>query len=296
VAASIINCEKPAEADVVLFGVPYDGTSSFRKGADRGPAAIKACLDAQIEFYDRLSQGSPAEKLAIAYVPIGDLGWAAPVEMIRRVRAEYGRFSDKLRIILGGEHSVTNAPLLHFAADAASITVVQIDAHADLREDDSDYSDSPAGEFAHCSVMRRAYDYGFQLVQVGIRAYSEDELALFQQPRIRVFEWGGDEPTVADVIAAIPTRKIYLTIDVDGLDPAHMPATGTPVPGGLNWHYCNDLVRELCGQKTLIGADIVEVAPREGDCLTEYAAAQLCYSLIGCWQRFSGKSGFPESR
>jgi agmatinase len=284
---SLINCSDPAEADVVLLGVPFDGTSSFGKGADRGPEAIKACLDTQIEFYERVSQSSPVEELQIAYVPVTCSTSMSPGEMVEHVAAAYGRYDGKLRVILGGEHSVTNGALLHFAAEAPSVTVVQIDAHADLRIDDSDYSDSPAGDFAHCSVMRRAYEHGYKLVQIGIRAYSADEMALFREPGIRVFEWGGQEPSIGEIIAAIPTEKVYLTIDADGLDPAHMPATGTPVPGGLSWRYTNELLRALCGQKTLIGADIVEVAPREGDSLTEYAAAQLCYTLIGCWRRFS---------
>ncbi len=264
-----------------MIGAPYDATSSFGKGADRGPAAIRACLDRQIEFYDRLSGLSPANGLKIAYVET-QLAGLSPERMVHVLEEEYRRHEGKFRMILGGEHSVTNAALRYFAPLGREVTVVQIDAHADLRESDADYSDNPAGRYAHCAVMRRAFEAGYRLVQVGIRAYSEEERALFQEESIRVFEWSQHPASILEIMAAIPTVEVYLTIDADGLDPAHMPATGTPVPGGLDWHFCNEFIRRLCAEKEIIGADIVEVAPREGDVLTEYAAAQLCYSIIGC--------------
>lgn len=280
---SILNCDDAAAADVVLIGAPYDGTSSFGKGADQGPSAIRECLNRQIEFYDRVSKTTPVEELKIAFLSLNDLASCSPEQMVEELEREYSLHSGKFRVLLGGEHSVTNAPLRHFSSESQSITVVQIDAHADLREDDSDYASSPAGKYAHCSVMKRAYDLGFNLVQVGVRTYSREERELFSDQRINVFEWSQEKPEISVIIEAIPTEKIYLTIDADGLDPAHMPATGTPVPGGLEWHYCNDLIQRLFQRKTVIGADIVEVAPRTEDVLTEYAAAQLCYTLIGCY-------------
>jgi agmatinase len=159
--------------------------------------------------------------------------------------------------------------------------VLQIDAHADLREDDSDYADRPAGRFAHSAVMRRALELGFPLVQVGVRAYSAAERELFGHPRTTVFEWGAPEHPVERVVGAIRTRDVYVTLDVDGLDPSIMPATGTPVPGGLSWYYTVDLLREVLARHRLVGADVVEVAPRSGDVRTEYGAAQLVYSLVG---------------
>jgi len=140
-------------------------------------------------------------------------------------------------------------------------------------------------------VMRRAHELGYRLVQVGIRAYSAEERALFGDPRIRVFEWGQDAPPIEEIIGAVTGEEVYLTIDVDGLDPAVMPATGTPVPGGLGWYYTLSLIKELCRRKRLVGADIVEVAPRSADALTEYAAAQLAYSIIACRRLYAGKAG-----
>lgn len=159
---------------------------------------------------------------------------------------------------------------------------MQIDAHFDLRDTDADYNPKPYGKFAHSAVMRRASELGFNLVQVGIRAYSKEELEYAQQQaNISFFEWGrGKKPTVTEVVDAIKTDKVYLTIDVDGIDPTHMPSTGTPVPGGLEWNYTVELIKELFNRKNVIAADVVEVAPREGDSLTEYAAAQLLYNII----------------
>lgn len=280
---SIINCQDPKKADVVLLGAPYDKSSSFGKGADRGPQAIVDCLHRQIEFFERMSGLVPMDHLRIAYQPVEGLKDLTPEQMVETLRQAYEKLSGKFRIILGGDHSVSNAAWSYFASRAKDVTVLQIDAHADLRPDDSDYSDTPCGKLAHCSVMRRAYELGFHLVQVGVRAYSLAEQKLFEKERICVFEWSSDNPSVDEVIAAIATPEVYLTIDVDGVDPSFMPATGTPVQGGLEWYYMLNLIKSLCAKKNVIGADIVEVAPRPDDRLTEYGAAQLVYTLIGCW-------------
>jgi len=281
VAESILNCADPGDADVVLIGARYDGTSSFGKGADEGPAAIRACLDRQIEFLDRVSGGSPAERLRIAWVDAGELGKLDPRSMVERLTDVYRSHATAWRLLIGGEHSVSNAPFLALADRADRTTILQIDAHADLRADDSDYNDTPHGRYAHCSVMRRAHELGYHLVQVGIRAYSDEERALFDDPRVTVFEWGPRPAGVDEIVRAIRTEEVYVTVDADGLDPAVMPATGTPVPGGLSWYDTVELLRATAAGHRLVGADLVEVAPREGDVRTEYAAAQLAYSLIG---------------
>jgi agmatinase len=129
--------------------------------------------------------------------------------------------------------------------------------------------------------MRRARELGFQTCSVGTRAYSRDEFRYAVDQRMPVFEWGKDaEPPIDAILDAIKTDRVYLTLDVDGFDPAVMPATGTPVPGGMSWAYGTRLLRELFLAREVIGADIVEVAPGAGSGLTEYAAAQLCYDII----------------
>ena len=279
---SIINCEDCSSADVVLIGAGYDLTSSFGKGSNHGPSAVRACLDTQIEFFDRLSGTNPVEHKQIAWLDLGDLGALSPEEMVCALEKAYSLIPGKFPVLIGGEHSVSNGPFRHFREDAANITILQIDAHADLREDDSDYNDTPHGRFAHCAVMKRGFDLGYQLVQVGLRAFSSQEQRLFSDPRVRAFEWGPRQPEVREILSAIRTRKVYLTIDVDGFDPSVMPATGTPVPGGLSWYYGQELIKALFEKHEVIGADVVEVCPRQADALTEYCAAQLAYSIIGC--------------
>jgi len=278
---SIIRFRPAAEADVVLICAGYDRTSSFGKGADLGPAAVLHCLETQLELYDRVSGTAPAEELSIARVDVGTLAALDPPQMVAALREEYEKHAGRLRLLIGGEHSVSNAAWLALADRAEQITIVQIDAHADLRMDDSDYNESPHGRFAHSAVMRRAHELGYHLVQVGVRAYSRAERALFDDERITVFEWGAAPPPVKAVASAIGTQDIYITLDVDGLDPSIMPATGTPVPGGLSWYYTLDLLQAITRGRRLVGADVVEVAPRAGDARTEYGAAQLIYSLLG---------------
>jgi agmatinase len=279
---SIINCAALAEADALLLGVPYEEGASFGAGAGRGPRAIVACLDRQIELFERHTRTEPAYRYRIAHRMLDEVGALAPEDMVARVAGtllEVAPFT----IVLGGTHAVSIGALRAHAARARAedATVLQIDAHLDLRDDDSDYNDHAPSRYAHSCVMRRAREMGFRTCSVGIRAYSRDEHQFALAEGLPVFEWGrGEEPAVEEVLAAIPTDRVYLSVDVDGFDPAVAPATGTPVPGGLSWAYGTRLVRELFVAKEVIGADIVEVAPIAGSGLTEYAAAQLCYDIL----------------
>lgn len=280
-----INCADASRADVVLLCAPYDVTASFRKGAVNGPAAIIDSLKYQMETYDRYAQAAPVATRGVALIELAGLNALSPADMVARVRREYETHAARgaFVLMLGGEHSVSTGAFQALAGQHAAkeITVVQIDAHLDLRNDDADYSDAPHGTFAHCTPMRRAHELGYRLVQVGIRAYAEEEMAYARNHGLTVFEWGiGPVPAVTEIVDAVPTKQVYLTIDVDGLDPSVLPATGTPVPGGLGWYYTIDLIRELFRRKDIVGADVVEVAPRPFDVVTEYGAAQLCYTML----------------
>ena len=128
---------------------------------------------------------------------------------------------------------------------------------------------------------------GYNLVQVGIRAYSKDEADYFSSfKNIKVFEWNGDKiPSISKVVSAIKTKKVYISIDVDGIDPAYMPGTGTPVQGGLEWWYTLKLLEKVIEKKQLVGADVVEVSPVPDNVLTEYGAAQIVYNMINTFYR-----------
>ncbi|MFH2034894.1 MAG: agmatinase [Candidatus Zixiibacteriota bacterium] len=280
-----INCGDLSEANIVLLGVPYDQTASYRKGTAGGPKAIINSLEYQMETYDRYSQRMPSPSRMVGLQILTDINGLSPADMVARVRKEYGKhiINDAFVLLIGGEHSVSTGVFQALAdhRNSKNITIFQIDAHLDLRPDDSDYSDTPHGEYAHCTPMRRGHELGFKCVQVGIRAYSKEEMDYAIKNKLAVFEWGiGKTPTVSEIVNSIDTNQVYVTIDVDGLDPSIMPATGTPVQGGLEWYFTIDLLRELFRRKEIIGADIVEVAPRPNDVVTEYGAAQLAYTML----------------
>jgi agmatinase len=275
-----------ASADVMLLGVPYDRTASYRRGCVKGPAAILSSLLHQIEPYDRWTDSVPAKSCAISYVMMPELNRAMPRIMISRVERQYTALIRKNAFVflLGGEHTVTLGALQALALrhPASEITVFQIDAHLDLHDSDADYRGDFFGKYAHGTVMRRACDLGYRCVSVGARAFGQEEMDFAREKGISVFEWKGAKTTsLSAIIDTISTDLVYVTLDVDGIDPSFMPATGTPVQGGLEWYYTLELLSEVFRIKKVVGADIVEVAPRPNDVATEYGAAQLCYTMIG---------------
>ena len=288
---SIINCKNPLEAQVVLLAANYDVTSSFGKGADKGPAAIKSCLDGQIEFYERGTRTSPTLERKIAYNDLGDLNNLSPEEMVDVVGKKFFEHyrRDKFVVTVGGEHSVSNGPFRYLAKkhNPEDVTLFQIDAHLDMRDTDADYNDKPWGKYAHSCVMRRGAELGFRTVQVGIRASSKDEYEFAERLGSMVFRWGrgfnGRQiaiPDIDTIVNSIETARVYVTIDVDGFDPSHMPETGTPVQGGIEWWYGQELLRKVFEEKNVIATDVVEVAPKFDPSLTAYGAAQLIYNMI----------------
>jgi agmatinase len=275
---TIINWPTPETADAVLVGVPYQRGASFGAGAGRGPEAIITCLDRQIELFERHTRTEPARRYRIALRMLDEIDRLAPEEMVAAVADTLAQLEGFV-VMLGGSHAVSIGALQgHAAKDrAADVTVLQIDAHLDMRDDDSDYNDIDPSRFAHSCVMRRVHEMGFATCSVGSRTYGRDEYRYAVEHALPVFEWSRDgEPEIEAILAAIPTEKVYLTVDIDGFDPAVAPA----VPGGLSWAYGTALLRALFRTKDVIGADIVEVAPVPGSGLTEYAAAQLCYDML----------------
>lgn len=284
---TIINEKNLDRADVVLVSAAYEKTASSHKGTVNGPKKIIECLNTQIEFFDRKFKLEVNGFVKTAHKDLGNLNRLSPLQALVKVKANAESLLKKNKFIflLGGEHSVSIGVFQELAKRYKSkdITILQIDAHCDLRKDDSDYSENPSN-LAHSTVMRHASELGFPVVQVGIRTYSKDEHDYFTNPKnkIKVFEWGGlnKKPKIEEVLKNIKTKCVYLTIDVDGFDPSVMPGTGTPVPDGLKWKYGVKLIEQLIKEFNLVGADIVEVSPMRDSVLTEYGAAQLAYTII----------------
>ncbi|MDO8552945.1 MAG: agmatinase [bacterium] len=291
---SIINTQGVDEAAVVLVQAAYEETASSRKGTTNGPKAIVEILSSKLELFDRTYKTRPTDKIKIGTLNLGDLNTLSPEEALLKIKTDCEKLinQDKFLVLLGGEQSVSLGLLQALAQkiNPKEVTIVQIDAHCDLRDTDADYSETPSS-LAHSCTLRRAHELGYNLVQVGIRTYYIDEYNYFSDPKnnIKVFEWGNPAsalgtgwkaPSIDEILESIKTKFVYLTIDVDGFDPAHMPGTGTAVQGGLEWWYGLNLIEKIIDQKELIGADIVEVSPMQDSILTEYGAAQICYTMI----------------
>ncbi|QQS61464.1 MAG: agmatinase [Candidatus Moraniibacteriota bacterium] len=298
---SILDVIDEKSCDAVVLSVPYDYSSSFRKGQDKGPMKIVHCLEEKVELFDRFLLLETAKEFSIFHDDsLLSIHSELPEKMIQTVRERWLHHfsSGKFIITLGGEHSISIGVfqgLADFFKESNEISLVQIDAHLDMYDDDSSFNEVNPGRFSHACVMRRGVELGFPTVQIGIRTYAKSEILFARESKSLIFEWGtGMNYSVEDIVNAIPTEKVYLTLDIDGLDPAVAPATGTPVPGGLTWEFCSQFLKHLFLKKEVVSADIVEIAPFEDDVRTEYVAAQLCYSMIGyglCKKRGDFPSG-----
>jgi agmatinase len=284
---TIINEKNIDKADVVLLSAAYEKTASSHKGTVDGPKKVIEFLDTQIEFFDRKFKVEVNNFVKTAHLDLGNINKLSPEKTFRKIKDACEKLvkKNKFILLLGGEHAVSFG---HFKALASKyntndVTILQIDAHCDLRNDDSDFNDENPSIYSHGAIMRRASELGYKIVQVGIRSYSKNEYVYFSNPKnkVKTWQWSlGEKPKVEEVLKSIKTKYVYLTIDVDGFDPSVMPGTGTPVPGGLKWNYGVKLIEQLIKKFNLIGADIVEVSPMQDSVLTEYSAAQLCYTII----------------
>jgi agmatinase len=270
-------------AEAVILPVPYEATTSFGGGTGGGPAAI---IEASryLELYDQELDAEPYEA-GIATLPALALTGAGPAEALGELRAAYDALLDaapgKFVVTLGGEHSISSAPILAWAdrlgAEGRRLTVLQIDAHTDLR---AEYEGS---EYSHAAVMHRVHDR-VELVAVGIRAITADEMRLVRRSEgIHVF-LADDIHTgtnwVDDVMARLGD-DVYISFDVDGFDPSLVPSTGTPEPGGLQWYPVLHLLRRVFAERTVHGADVVELAPIPGLVAPDFLVAKLVYKMIG---------------
>jgi len=218
---------------------------------------------------------------------------AGPQDAVAELRAAYDRLLDaasgKLVIMLGGEHSISSAPILAWAdrlhAQGRRLTVLQLDAHTDLRPE---YEGSP---YSHASVMARVQDR-VELVAVGIRALTSDEMRLVRRSdHIHVFladDIHTGDAWMDDVMSRLG-EDVYISFDVDAFDPSLVPSTGTPEPGGMQWYPVLKLLRRVFAERTVHAVDVVELAPIPGLSAPDFLVAKLVYKMIG--YRFSGGAG-----
>ncbi|MCG8409185.1 MAG: agmatinase [Phycisphaerales bacterium] len=263
-------------AKYAVMPVPYDATTSFQTGTRHGPRAVITASQ-EVEWFDE-EYGCEFVKAGIVTLdPLGPHA-SGPGQMHEWVHKSARKVvrDGKFLIGLGGEHSITSAFVRAALARYKKLSVLQIDAHADLR-------DSYEGtKFSHACVMRRVLEMGVPVVPVGIRNYSLEEHRFMRKHKftpITVRETRVNPDWLLQAVESL-SDQVYITIDIDGFDPAYAPGTGTPEPGGLDWFQVTDLLKATAMEKTVVGADVVEVIPLPGGVQTEFLAAKLIYKLI----------------
>ena len=262
-------------ARVVILPVPLDRTTSYVSGTRNGPHEILVA-SSHMELWDE-ETGTDVHDIGICTLPEMEFPFAGMDEVvceIRRVVAEIVA-RDKFPLILGGEHSITPPVVAAVAAKHPGLSVLQIDAHADLRES---FMGTPHN---HACAMRRSLEFA-PLTQVGIRSLSTEEAAAVPSLRTRIFYDHNmrDDAAWMDRVVDSLSDTVYITIDVDGMDPAIMPSTGTPEPGGLSWHEITRLLRKVIGKRTVVGCDIVELSPIGGNVAPNFLCAKLAYKIL----------------
>ncbi|HUF88879.1 MAG TPA: agmatinase [Gemmatimonadota bacterium] len=266
------------DARGVVVPVPWEATVSYGAGTGKGPAAI---LEASgyVELYDEVLREEPYRKGGIHTTPAVDVSHSDPVVFLAELEEVAARLygDSKFPLFLGGEHSLTTAPVRAARAAFEDLSVLQLDAHADLRES---YEGTP---WSHASVMRRVFELGVPAVPVGIRAVSVEEAEFAQDEDLPVF-WShriahGEE--WMDTVLNTLTDTVYITFDVDFLDPALVPATGTPEPGGGFWHETMRFLGYVFQEKNVVGMDVVELAPIEGLHAPDFVIARLVHRCLG---------------
>ncbi|MDI6857880.1 MAG: agmatinase [Dehalococcoidia bacterium] len=260
----------------VVLPVPYDSTVTARAGARDGPHAIISASQ-DLEPYD-LALGYDTSAHGIHTLPDVAPHSGSPEAMVDRVERVVGSLLDdgKFVLTLGGEHTITVGAVRAHARRFPDLSVLSFDAHADLREE---YLDSP---YNHACVMRRVLDV-CPAVQVGMRSASADQARLIEERKLPFLTTKAYRALVGApaAISALLTENVYVSVDLDGLDPSQMAAVGTPEPGGLLWDEVIDLLTAVARERRIVGCDVVELAPDLGPFACGVLAAKLAYRLIG---------------
>lgn len=268
-----------ASSRIVVLPVPYDRTTSYMPGARFGPRAI---IDASrnLEVYDDELDLEVCERgihtLPELEAPAGD-----PSMMVDEVYAasKWVLSQGKFLVTIGGDHSVAiGAHRAHAERFGPDISIVQFDAHADLKDE---WEGTP---LSHASVMRPMGSLAKSVLSIGIRSLNRDEAAFLRaHPELRVIKTQELRAHPGSVIDAIEklAPNVYLTIDVDGFDPSIIPATGTPEPGGLLWFEGLEIIRELARRRRIVGMDVMELAPIPGNVASDFLCAKLIYKTLG---------------
>jgi agmatinase len=259
-------------AKVVLIPVPYDRTSTWMKGADKGPSAIIEA-STHMELYDIETDSEVYKKGIFTAEP--ENYPELPEDMVDKVAEQVQKYIEngKFVVVMGGEHSVSLGPVKAHIKNYTDTTVLQLDAHSDLRDE---YNGS---KYNHACVMARITEL-CPIVQVGIRSMDTSEKKALDTNRV-IFaaEISTNNNWIEKVLPKL-SKNVYLTVDLDVFDPSIMPSTGTPEPGGLSWYDVLRLLRAVFEKKNVVGFDVVELCPDERNKAPDFLAAKLIYKLL----------------
>jgi len=260
------------KSKVVVFPVPYSSTASWKAGTNFGPQAIIEA-SRHLELYDIEAKKDFSKKGVFTLDPLG-VSKNSPKETVLQIKKVTDNLlrNKKFPFMLGGEHSITLGAVMSFKEKFSDFSVLQLDAHADLREE---YEGT---KYSHACVMKRIRDLKIPVTQVGIRSVSGEELKPLAKAEDSIF-YAPNLPV--DEIVNSLKKNVYLTFDLDVLDPSIMPSTGTPEPGGLGWYEVLELIKEVSKKRRIVGADMVELDPIPGVSAPDFLAAKLAYKIIG---------------
>ena len=272
----------------VVLPVPYERTVSYGKGTAKAPAAIIEA-STQVELFDEELQGEFFQAGVFNAEAI-DCSAVSPEDVQKQIEKSSSKFlkEGKFVLALGGEHSISAGLAKAAVNNWPNLSVLHLDAHADMRDS---YQQS---KYSHACVMRRVSDMSVPTVSVGVRSYSLEESELIKPERIitarEVAGARGNhlaESEWAKRVVAGLSEKVYVSVDIDVFDPSQAPGTGTPEPGGLDWYEVTRLLREVSQNRQIVSADIVEVIPKMAGEITEFLAARLAYKIIAYCQQGS---------
>lgn len=268
------------DSQIVIISAPLEKTVSYGKGTSIGPTEILKASH-YVEFYDEEQKRELCFEKGICTLEPMNLQKLSIEKALQKINKEVAKHIDegKFVVTLGGEHSLSAAPIIAFHERFPNLSILQIDAHSDLRDS---YEGS---KYSHASVMARVAEFNTNIVQVGIRAQCIEEVELKKKKGIKTFyareiKMGMYGEKWQEQVAKNLTENVYITFDVDGFDPSLLPATGTPEPGGLFWDETMDLLKIVGMDKNIVGFDVVELAPSKYHPSSNFIAAKLVYKML----------------
>jgi len=265
------------DARAAVIPIPYEATTSYVSGTKRGPAAIIQA-SRNMETFDIDLEKDICDVGICTLEEIAPL-LGRPDDMMQAVEEAVSKVLDdgKFPLILGGEHSITAGAVRAFSKKGEDFSVIQFDAHLDLRDS---YEGAP---YSHACVMRRIHELGIDFVQLGIRSACREEYQFARSKRLAFYSPQEIRKSAAKLSGTLRSLKehVYITFDVDALDASVMSSTGTPEPGGLSWEEAIGVLEMIADLKRIIGCDVVELCPNPASIACDFTAAKLAYKMLG---------------